>query len=65
MENSSVSGEDFSPDEDEYIPDSGSNTRSDDSIDEDSMLVLQMLIDEEQTETTTAWTSPATGETFD
>ncbi|XP_054726406.1 piggyBac transposable element-derived protein 2-like [Anastrepha obliqua] len=67
MENSSVSGEDFSPDEDEYIPDSGSDTRRDDSIDEDldvSATNVNNTADEEQTETTTPWTSPATGETL-
>ncbi|XP_054726603.1 piggyBac transposable element-derived protein 4-like [Anastrepha obliqua] len=67
MENSSVSGDDFSPDEDEYIPDSDSDTRSDDSIDEDldiSATNVNNTADEEQTETTTVWTSPATGETL-
>ncbi|XP_054734721.1 uncharacterized protein LOC129242184 [Anastrepha obliqua] len=67
MENSSVSGENFSPDENEYIPDSGSDTRSDDSIDEEldaSAKNVNNTADEEQTDTTTAWASPATGETL-
>ncbi|XP_049316931.1 uncharacterized protein LOC125779701 [Bactrocera dorsalis] len=63
-EDSSDSGQDFSPDEESYIPDSSSDTSSDDSFLEDQDVSFGNIVDEHQTGTTTEWDSPATGATL-